>query len=71
LRSLLERIGGDLSEERRAFVEELVEANELGLGLEVVCEALLERESAVDNGTREEVMSLAKDMGLSPDALGI
>jgi hypothetical protein len=62
---LLQPFEDNLSKEDADFVAELIDVHELGLGLEVLSNMLLENKVPLDQPTIDEIESLVGTMGLS------
>jgi len=67
LRDLLVALDGRLPLDDRRLVAELVEANECGLALLTIGDALAEESIPVDDAVSKEIIDLAGEMGLSSE----
>jgi hypothetical protein len=66
---LLEPLRDKLSKENAEFVAELIDVHELGLGLEVLSNVLLENNVPLDRPTIDEIERLVQTMGLEADVV--
>lgn len=57
---------GGLNDEQRRWYAEFLDANELGLALEMLADWLGEAARPVSDGDRVEMMALAEEMGNEP-----
>jgi hypothetical protein len=64
---LLQPFEDNLSKEDADFVAELIDVHELGLGLEVLSNMLLENKVPLDQPAVDEIESLVRTMGLSAE----
>jgi hypothetical protein len=70
LRGLLTALQDRLSDEDVRIVDELVDANECGLALETISDALAEDTVRLDRSAVDEISSLADTMGLPTELAG-
>jgi hypothetical protein len=64
LRGLLIRLGDRLASKDQSWIVEFVDANELGLALEQMADALSEDEQPLAVDERTDMLALADEMGL-------
>jgi predicted Zn-dependent peptidase len=63
LRALGLRLAGSLSEDQTKWYGEFLDANELGLALEMLADWLSERETPIREADRTEMLALGRAMG--------
>jgi hypothetical protein len=66
---LLDPLRNELPKEDVDFVAELIDVHELGLGLEVLSNMLLENNVPLDQPTIDEIERLVRTMGLEADVV--
>jgi hypothetical protein len=69
MRGLLISIGAWISPEQLSLFNELVDANECGVALDMLTEALASANAKIDDAVIQDVRSLSDDMRLSPAIL--
>jgi hypothetical protein len=69
LRALLIVTGGWISAEQLSLFNELVDANEPGVALDMLAEALATSGTRIDKAIFQEMQSLAEQMKLEPEAV--
>jgi hypothetical protein len=67
VRGVLIRVSESLPPGTATLVEELIDANESGEALIILCEAITDAEAAVDGNTLEDIVEISRIMGLEPD----
>ncbi len=65
LRRLIDDLGSSLPPEDRDLVEELIDANECGLALATIADAMAEEDLPIEPRTAREIAQLRDAMGLS------
>jgi hypothetical protein len=66
IRGLLINVSDQLSPFTVGLVDELVDANECGIAVEMLSDMLIESDAALDSNTFADVEHLVKEMGLDP-----
>jgi hypothetical protein len=66
LRALLVVTGAWISSEQLSLFNELVDANECGVALDMLSEVLASSNARIDNTVLQDVRSLSDQMGLGP-----
>lgn len=69
LRALLIITGGSISADQLALLSDLVDANENGVALEMLAEALVSAKATIDETTFDSMESLSAQMRLDPDVV--
>jgi hypothetical protein len=69
LRGLLIATGAWITSEQLSLFNELVDANECGVALDMLSEALESTDARIDDAVIQDVQSLSDQMGLGPAAV--
>ena len=70
MRGVLIAVAELFAAQQVGLVDELIDANEPGIALEMLSEMLVEVHAEVDPQVIEQMERLANDMGLSPEVAG-
>ncbi|MDP9072702.1 MAG: MafI family immunity protein [Actinomycetota bacterium] len=67
VRGVLIAVAGFFPAQEVGIVDELIDANESGVALEMLSEMLVEAKARIEPQVVEQILRLVRDMGLLPD----
>jgi hypothetical protein len=69
VRAIVIRVGGSISPEQLALFNDLVDANEYGIALDMLSEALVLSGAKIDAAAFQDIQSLSEQMKLEPEVV--